>query len=125
MKNILCYILTDKYSDRVIVRKNISEIAELLGSGQAFYYLEESPVEVQYEDNEIEKLDLKPYIKQIELTPEKIKEIEDWIDKQIEGTERAVKSGMANISGFHGFYRKDRQKYINQCIEVQSHVWSV
>lgn len=87
-----------------------------------------------YKIEDKSRIDLKPYITQKILTEEEIKQIEEKIDKLIETQEKEdeyirnlIKSGKP-VSYSTGnmiiYYRKDRQKYIDQWIKKESYKWN-
>ena len=130
MKTQLCYIIHTRFDENFEVRKTLKESLEIIvKENRASYYIDNSsPIEIQYDDNSKEDIDIKQYIEKIELIIEDLKNIEDLIDEEIKKTEILMndmfkESKGAMITGWFGITKDRREWAIQNEIKTRSYKW--
>jgi len=70
-----------------------------------------------------ENISLSDFINKIELTPEKLQEIDDLVEKQIKKTEEFLSTMKRTITGYFGITRNRKEWAVKNEINNASYVW--
>src|SRR3990167_587476 len=126
-KKAFCYILHIGYEEFLIKQTLKSAILEKRKDfDDAYSHYKDFGIEVQYDDDSREDVDLRPFIIKVSITEEKIKEIENKIDKQIDNTEMLIRDfikGKGMITGYFGITRDRRESVIEEEIKRAGYIW--
>jgi hypothetical protein len=120
-----CYIIQTGYEE-FLIRKTLKQaiLARRENFDNASHAWESSQIDVQYNDDSKENVDLKPFILQIEITEEKKKEIDGLVEKEIEKTEEYIRTIKYPCTGYFGITRDRKDWAVQNEIKNASFVWN-
>lgn len=119
-----CYIIYTDYEEFKLAKT----LKEAISIRRANYdnpadAFENSAIDFEDSDGIRENIDLRPYVKQIELTPEKLKEIDDLVEQEIKKTEQFLSTIKGTITGYFGITRDRKEMAVQNQIKYASFVW--
>lgn len=119
-----CYIIHTSYEEFKLA-KTLKEaiLIRRANYDNAASAYKSSAIDFENENGDRENIDLRPYIKQIELTPEKLKEIDDLVEQEIKKTEQFLSTIKSTITGYFGITRDRKEWAVQNEIKNASYVW--